>query len=404
MSGCAGHILHLHEQFDLTFQEIKDIIISASAGKLENVTAKLDGQNLMFTYNMGLNELRVARNKTEMLTGGLNLQTLANKFAGRDNVERAFTTAFNVLRSALSVVQNSAKEMLFGLNGNQYYSIEVIYDESRNVINYDGNHIVFHASPVFETINGNIIDKTDSCTQEVKLLSSLINDMQQAVTLKNWKLHAPHVVEIIALSDGTHAQAAIERINNAMTYAGCENNDTLRDFLRTLVFDRVVQDLPFSPIVSKHIAKRIVQDEDALSVTDIKKMLQKTQHVRASDYVKNVGPTLVRKFIEPIELAIKDFSVALLRGLKTTLVSNPDEESRAIKQRLQQAIDEIRTSGNVEAIKVLEAELKRFNINDVLPLEGVVFRWKNATWKCTGAFGSVNKLMGLFRYGNVKTT
>ena len=61
MSGAAGHLMHLYDDPDITFGEIKDVLARAAQGKLEQVTEKLDGRNIVFTWNVKEGGLKVAR-------------------------------------------------------------------------------------------------------------------------------------------------------------------------------------------------------------------------------------------------------------------------------------------------------------------------------------------------------
>ncbi len=45
--GVFGHMSHLHDNPNLSFGEMKEILAAASAGEIEG-TEKTDGQNLFF--------------------------------------------------------------------------------------------------------------------------------------------------------------------------------------------------------------------------------------------------------------------------------------------------------------------------------------------------------------------
>ena len=47
--GAVGHLMHLYDNRELTFGEIKGILTAASSGELEEVSEKLDGLNIVFT-------------------------------------------------------------------------------------------------------------------------------------------------------------------------------------------------------------------------------------------------------------------------------------------------------------------------------------------------------------------
>ncbi|NBP01774.1 MAG: hypothetical protein EBU90_16880 [Proteobacteria bacterium] len=50
--GAVGHLQHLYDNRDLTFNEIEDILTAAASGNLEKVSEKLDGLNLVFSWDV----------------------------------------------------------------------------------------------------------------------------------------------------------------------------------------------------------------------------------------------------------------------------------------------------------------------------------------------------------------
>ena len=49
----AGHIQHLHNDMDLTFEELEDIIDKGFSSNLEQAVEKVDGNPLAMTYRNG---------------------------------------------------------------------------------------------------------------------------------------------------------------------------------------------------------------------------------------------------------------------------------------------------------------------------------------------------------------
>jgi len=183
MGGASGHITHVTDDHDLTFSDIKNIIYAACAGTLEHATVKFDGINLMYTRNSS-GRLRFARSKTDLLSGGLDERQIAAKFAWRGHVEEAFMCACRALSQAMSFLPR-ADNVFF--NGARWFSIEIIYLPSRNVISYDYDCIVFHESPIFLTQN-NAITRDD--WYGVAEFISNIDSMRNAIT-SNFRLFAP---------------------------------------------------------------------------------------------------------------------------------------------------------------------------------------------------------------------
>jgi len=160
----------------------------------------------------------------------------------------------------------------------------------------------------------------------------------------------------------------------------------------------VRRDLLLAPVIAAHVTNRIVKDDNALSLTEIKKMLPKTQQTQVSEYVKNIGPQLVQKYVEPFDVVIKDFSFEALKHVQPALVSDPERETSRTKNALRDIIEEMRQSDDVKAKAFVEKETMNFNIDNTLPVEGIVFDYHGNMLKLTANFGKINKIMGYYRY------
>ena len=88
--GAYGHMAHPFDDKDLTFGDLKKIIELGLGGQLnreDNVTEKLDGQNIMVSFKDG--KLIAARNKGHIKNGGktaLDKKGIASKFKGRGDI------------------------------------------------------------------------------------------------------------------------------------------------------------------------------------------------------------------------------------------------------------------------------------------------------------------------------
>ena len=101
MGGVAGHMYHLYDNPELSFEEIEDIFVKASAGSLIG-TEKTDGQNLFLSYSDRTDQAKAARNMGNIKAGGMTADELASKFAGRGDLEKSFTDAFAAFEDAVA--------------------------------------------------------------------------------------------------------------------------------------------------------------------------------------------------------------------------------------------------------------------------------------------------------------
>ncbi len=96
---------HPFDDSGLTFGDFKQIIKLGLSGKLnreDDVTEKLDGQNLLVSWKD--DKLIAARNKSQLKGFGANaldVNGVASKFAGRGNIKNAFVFAMKDLQKAI---------------------------------------------------------------------------------------------------------------------------------------------------------------------------------------------------------------------------------------------------------------------------------------------------------------
>jgi len=394
--GASGHLAHLYDNPTLTFGEIKEVIQLAATGHLEQVTEKLDGANLVFTWNDGL---RVARNAGDIRGGGMDAQDLARRFANRGNVEEAFTSAFKVLKQALGSLNKKTRDIIFE-GGHVWFSMEIIYSGLSTTINYDHNNIVFHGYPVFRRDDDGSVEEVHDQTG-IEFLKSEINNMQAAVAERNWHVRGPTLVRLKKISDGSIVNTTISQIDEAMAEAGVSDSNTISDYIFNMARDRL-DELDLGPQVLDSAAARLAGRRDAPTLTQLKKLVpaSKIQELRK---VIKADQALRAFWIAPIEMAIHDFSIEVLRGLKSSLIADSDAEVRRLRTQVNNAIKKIQSSGNLKAMEVLKKQMGKLKSveNIASPMEGIVFVYKNQAYKFTGAFAPAHQLISLFSFGHM---
>lgn len=393
--GAAGHLQHLYDNRELTFAELKDVIKSAAEGKLEKVSEKLDGMNIMFTF-VG-KELRVARNGGDIKGGGMDAAGLAKKFFGRGNVEDAFNQAFDVLRQAVVTLPPSLRKQVFH-DGSRWYSVEVIYTANPGTINYDSNSVVFHQSPVLDVdAAGKVTNVND--VEGVDLLATNIDNMQKSVKAKDWRVKGPSLLNIKKISDGSIVQQALSDLDAVMSRAGVSDDNNIYDYLRSMVA-REVSSLKLDRAGSVAVVERVIGAPGAPSVNDIKKVTPKEQHAEISAFIKGADK-LMQRLVAPIEHVIHRFAIEALKGLSSTLIANSDAEVQRLRDQVSKAISAIEASGNEAAMEVLKRQMEKLGSveNIGAAMEGIVFFYKGQAYKFTGAFAPAHQILGLFKYG-----
>lgn len=397
--GAAGHISHVYENLDLTFGELKDIIARAAEGRLEKVSEKLDGLNLVFTYDVSSDNLKVARSGGDIKRGGLDASALAQKFQGRGNLEVAFSSAFDVLEKAIGSLSDETKEAVFGPNGNVWYSIEVIYTKNPNVINYDNNNVVFHGWPIFEINDDGTVSQT-SDDSGVKLLSSKVEQMQKALGARDWKIRGPSLLNMKKLSDGSVARRALGDLSSVMASSGASDSSTVYDHLRALMHDEV-KSLDLDPDVEDLVVERAIEAPGAPSINDIKRVVVGEKRQEVLNFIKN-APAVKESMMQPIKSTLNTLAKEVIKGLESTLIASPDSEVTRLKSQLRKVVSAAQSSGNPAAIDFVSREMQKLGDIDNIssPMEGIVFFYKGQAYKFTYPFALLNQVLNVFKHGS----
>jgi hypothetical protein len=397
MSGAVGHIYHLHEDDQLTFGELKELVRAASLGSLERVTEKFDGANITFTWLDG--SLRVARTQNEIRSGGMNRAGFSTKFKN-PVVQRAFCVAFDVLERAISSIQNPTRDELFE-DGTIWYSAEIVYSQLSQTINYDNDCIIFHGYPVF-TADGGELHQDLYDDKRVQLLSSCIGTMQSAVRESSFKLNSPAMLRMKSLTDGTFANNVISKLDAEICSVGCTDIDTIQEYVRSRAYEdvcKMVDDVDHNAalLVSQYVSGLGVQ------LVDISSTVSPADYLLLRRYIGD-KKQLRKRMIAPVEKILHDFAVELLKGIRSTLIVNAAHEAERLKKELSTAISLVSLHGDGAAKSSLASHLTKLgNVHDAIsPIEGIVFVHGGKMYKFTGAFAPMNQIVSMITYGKVK--
>ena len=402
MGGAVGHLAHLYDNRDLTFSEIEDILTAAASGKLSKASEKLDGLNMVFSWDVSTDSLKVARAGGDIKRGGMDAETLAAKFEGRGNLSDAFDSSFKVLNGSLGALPEKAKLKVFGPRANRWYSLEIIYAANPNVINYDSNNVVFHGWPVFNVTKTGEVEMTDDDRGGVDILTSYVERMQKAVDVRGWKVRGPALARMKKLSDGSILQTTLSKIASELSNAGLDGSVTMREYLQTKTRQEA-ESLGLPRDIVDMLVDRCLGEPNAPTLVDIRKKANKADHGTITDFIKSC-PGRIKGYIRPIELAINEFAIELLKGLESTLIDDTEEEVVRLRSEVSQAISAIESSGDEGAMAILKAQMEKLKSvsNITSPVEGVVFIYKGNAYKFTGSFAAANQILGLFKYGRGK--
>ena len=409
--GAAGHLAHPYEDYDLTFEDIQNMIDAALGGTLVSAQEKLDGQNLMVTYKDG--QVRAARNKGQVkdfAANSLTVKQVEDMFAGRGPIQAAFAEAMKDLETAINKLSTAQKQKFFA-NGAKFVNLEVLYPETANVVPYGASQLRLHHIKEYDKAGNAVGEDIEAARQLQGAIRQVQAENQKTyeiritdpITIKksaDYKAQKEELTKMVATtmsiyklkpSDkvGLYYQAwwknYINQIAKGYQYTASEN--TITQLINRWCFGNKEANI-------RTIRDGIDNDEFKNWVIDFDKKEYAEQKKIAN---------------KPIENLFLKLGVYTLSNIENLVSLNPNDSVRQMKGDLKTAIEQIKsfaktdtTDEGTAALKFLKRELARLQdiggFNAIMPTEGIVFKYNEKLFKLTGAFAPINQLLGYMRF------
>lgn len=421
-TGAGGHLNHLYDNSDLTFAKIKEIFTAAASGELEGAE-KTDGQNVMVSFSVSDGRVKGARTKGEIKSGGLTSEQMAERFSGHanKNLKLTFSDSLKTLEKAIHMLSPEDQKAIFGENTNTFFSVEIMDPRTRNTINYDVKTLVIHKTGAINYNRDN--DKIESIPfpKEAEKLTTALKDAQDQVEEVRYGIQSDAIKKLKALTDKRPLYTAINRVNSLISNVNqlIKNEDlnlnddsTIGDFMSRRVYILITSILQkgkvkIDPAVKMSIAKKILGVK-GIAPSDISSKISKEELAFVKENLLNdtSKKEILKTAILPLELIVHDFAIKMLSGLESIFLIDNDKEVKRLRNELHSTIKKIESSGNEEHMKVLKQQMSKIKKleNITSAVEGFVFDYEGMTYKFTGNFAPMNRILGLLKYGDKKTT
>ena len=339
--GVAGHLAHLYDNPDLSYSDMEEILSTAARGELVG-TEKTDGYNIYLSYVEG--EARYARNKGDMRKGGSNTADLAARvFKGGEGVKRIYQASFRAFEKAVRAMTPEEQEMLFGSEAPVFLNTEIQGPGASNVVNYDANVLSIHSSGHKQYIeeNDTVVNVTDSAIERIsQTLDDVLDRFEEATSDEPFTVRKTAVLQLQALADRSILEDTLRRMN----HAGFSGNMTIgqyTDMKLTPIIKRAVPSA--NKEVIGHIIDHMKEIKGRKNIRLVRKMRRDENEVAALSQLleKNNKKKLLGEIIEPIEDAIHDFAVEMLKGLESAYILDNANELGRLRDEVATAIDKI---------------------------------------------------------------
>jgi len=414
MGGVAGHMDHLYDNPELTFLKMKEIMSAASNGDLD-AEEKVDGQNIFLSYSIPEGKAKGARNKGHYRTGGLDAAGLAKKFADRGGLTAAFTGGFDAFEKAAESLSDDEKKTIFGPDANIWYNAEVMdpgtadpdseTDERKaddpgatNVIRYDNKTLKIH--DVGHFLYNKETNSEDPIPEgALETLDNAYDRMQEKLSGHKFNIARKAIIQLEKLESDSALREAISKIDQALASENLNDKNTVQEYTFSRLFNGIDSDI--SSDLKKEVVKYLLKLPGNIGLRQIKKGLKKEDLQDLSSIIAS-KKMLLRDAILPIESAIHDFTVEILKGLESVFIANNSKEVERLKLELSKAVDEITSRGKEDPHSM---EIMQFHLNKIkdfsritTPVEAIVFDYDGHTYKFAGNYAPLNQILGMFRY------
>jgi len=427
--GAYGHMMNVHEDYTLQFEDLQRIIKQALTGGIKGqVKEKTDGQALAVSHRA--NRVCFARNKGHYKNFGKNAIRGAKGIAEffkehpNDNVKEAFTFAAKDLEKAILALSDRQKQLLFA-DGKRWINVEVIWPATVNVIPYNHELLVLHNFREYDE-DGNVVD--GDFDEYGRMMAGMIEQINQHVQDKFTITSMP----ILKLPQVKNFEASIGEyqgvLSNLMTEHGLNPSNNIGDYWVSYM-SRVVQNgaREFGYIAQADTLRRIAyrwafkmltpgkrpKDYNSLAlskITELKGMVDNREFIQWISATEKSGElkSIYNRMIEPLKALFLKLGVELNKNISNLLTLNPSQAVQEIRQGIEEVTREIEATGDLALMDKLHHELKMINklggLDNIVPSEGLTFTYTSPgdsepkIYKFTGIFAPVNQILGSLKF------
>ena len=409
MGGAYGHMSHPFDDNNLTFSDLKTIVINGLGGKLDRedgVTEKLDGQNLMVSWVDG--QLKAARNKGHLKNGGKTAPTtsgIKSMFSGRGNIEKAFVGAMKDLEKSIGSLSEKQKEKVFG-NGTKWMNLEVMYPATANVIDYDVAEIIFHGTIEYDDSGSPIGQPKDSA----RMLAGMIKQSNNHVQ-KMFKIGKPNFLTVPKVQDfGKKKRYFLNKLNKLQSEYALKDGNRLGEYheayWREYVFNASKQfnvSLKSDQLVK--LVNRWAFFDKSYKIPDIRKDFK--NNPKFLDWIvstdKEDHQKIFKDNIKPFETLFFEVGAEILKNISGYIAVSPNVAVQKIRKEVISALNQLKRPDKIDKLKKLKIQIEKLEaiggLSSIVPSEGVVFKYKGKVYKFTGAFAPINQILGSLKFG-----
>jgi hypothetical protein len=330
----------------------------------------------------------------------LDVAGIRQMFAGRGDIETAFTGAAEDLQRAIDALPPEQRDQMFS-GGSKFMNVEIIFPDTQNVIPYNKSVLVFHGSVEYDD-EGNEIGRSVDDGRTLSDQMTKVNAQQQ----KTFGIQGPKTISFSDAQTVENRRALKEigkRIARLQEVYGLDDNSTIEDYKLAYWEDRLIEisqqtGIEFTKQEFEGITRRWALGDKSFKVSDIEDPEKKRwfREFEAKELKREQ-----QKATRPLEQIFLQTGALSLRRVTDLLAANNPEAAAKLKQEVLDAIKKIKETGDADKLAALQIQIERLEsvgIDKVVPSEGMVFIYNGKPYKFTGAFAPVNQILGTLKF------
>jgi len=273
-----------------------------------------------------------------------------------------------------------------------------MYHGNPNIINYGGDWVVLHNMQNFSDESEEAMN-----TSGFQSLVSAIETAEDEMDQEGFRISGPQMVDLQDISDGLAYEDFVNELDGA---TGMSAGSTIRDYVEEKLRAGPIGSVPIPVHQQEDLIKIILNMEGAPSYAEFKKSVPKEHHKLISTLATKTNKRkIIAKMTLPIETAISNFAIEVLRGLSSFFIGDHDAEIERMRKEVEDSISQIQSAQGSDAEKLadmLEKQMTKLGPieNVASTMEGIVFEHppgSHQLYKLTGSFAMANQIIGRAR-------
>lgn len=358
MGGLAGHMMHPHDNLNLTFEDLNDLAINCLTGKMQ-LCEKFDGFNIQFFKHNG--EIRFARSGKDLLSGGFGINDLETRFPNAE-VRKVFEWGCKEIIKKYKDVLN-LDFSTFPCTCNT----EIVVGKT-NIMPYKGKFIKTHSIFIWELANGKytIKDVVNNPNGTPVGFKPYTNDQAEAI------------VDMAGFMGKNYIRSGEYTIGQYYY-----------DQFLEIMYNNWPELCSYPGFLMCDLFNRFFKNDRSKNLREIRKMISKEDN-RSLDEVLNHQKEIVKEVRKSLDLLILKIGTAILD--RCSGINGNAGLNYAAAAMLERDINDVTSKPDFANSEFFD----RWNACDrkIFGIEGVVFSFEGVNYKWTGPFAPINQILG----------